>query len=128
MTPAIVNNAFQYVCQNSLISRLLFFSLLIAGGFGCAIEENGIFGPYVFEDNDVQAVTVNPKRYIDMLRGRFIPAITVEQCSWHEYCTVVFHQNGAPQCSNRTPRTRNSYFSENIGEARSGPGPPPIKI
>ena len=66
----------------------------------CAIGNNGIFGPYFFEDGDGRRVTANSERYIGMLRRRFIPAIRRKRAV--DMNTVVFQQDRAPHCSNRT--------------------------
>ena len=41
----------------------------------CAVGRNGIFGPYFFEDENHDRITVNPTPHIDMLRRHFIPDI-----------------------------------------------------
>ena len=75
----------------------------------CAIGNNGIFGPYFFEDGDGRRVTANSERYIGMLRRRFIPAIRRRRAV--DMNTVVFQQDGAPpHCSNRTLEYLRQYF------------------
>ena len=41
----------------------------------CVIDKGVIVGPFLFEDNDGNPVTVNSKRYIEILERKLIPAI-----------------------------------------------------
>ena len=68
--------AFVHICQNSLDFCFWCSSeSLWSRRLECAIEKNGIFALYFFfEDDNRQTVTVNSKRYVDMLRRRVIPA------------------------------------------------------
>ena len=75
----------------------------------CAIGKRGIFGPYIFEDNDGNRVTVNAERYIEMMRRKFVPALRRKRGI--DINTVVFQQDGAPpHCSNRTLEFLRQYF------------------
>lgn len=40
----------------------------------CAIGRNGIIGPFFFEDEHENRVTVNSERYIAMMQDKFIAA------------------------------------------------------
>ena len=76
----------------------------------CAIGKGGIFGPYFFEDNDGNCVTVKAERYIEMMRRKFVPALGRKRGI--DMNTVVFQQDGAPPyCSNRTLEYLRQYFS-----------------
>ena len=67
----------------------------------CAIGKGGIFGPYIFEDNDGNCVTVNIEQYIKMMQRKFVCALRRKKDI--DMDTMVFQQNGAPpHCSNRT--------------------------
>ena len=75
----------------------------------CAIGQNGIFGPYFFEDENNARVTVNSERYVDMLRKRFIPKL--RRCRGYSMDTVVFQQDGAPpHCSEQSLAFLRQYF------------------
>jgi len=41
----------------------------------CAISESGIIGPYIFENEAGNAVTVNADRYVEMLQNFFTPQL-----------------------------------------------------
>ena len=56
----------------------------------CGFMENGIIGPYYFENENNQAVTVNGQRYKDMLNNFLIPAI--ERMNLED---LYFQQDGA---------------------------------
>ena len=45
----------------------------------CAIGRSGIIGPYWFEDERRRPVTINTKRYVEMMRRKFIPALRRKQ-------------------------------------------------
>ena len=67
----------------------------------CAIGKGGIFGPYFFEDNDGNFVTVNIEQYIKMMQRKFV--CTLRRKKGIDMDTMVFQQDGAPpHCSNRT--------------------------
>ena len=60
----------------------------------CAVGYSGIVGPYLFEDNEGNTVTVNSQRYVSMLHDKFIPDLQqMPQVNMH---TVRFQQDGAP--------------------------------
>ena len=90
----------------------------------CAIGRNGIFGPYFFEGDDGQTVTVYSERCINMLRRRFIPAIRRKRVV--DLNTVVFQQDGAPpHCSNYTLEYLKQYFSGDRLDSRRTDNPWP---
>ena len=91
----------------------------------CAIGKRGIFGPYIFEDNDGNRVTVNAERYIEMMRRKFVPALRRKRGI--DMNTVVFQQDKAPpHCSNRTLEFLRLYFPGDrlISRRTDNPWPP----
>ena len=91
----------------------------------CATGRIGIFGPYFFEGDDAQTVTVNLEQYIDMLQRRFVLAIRRKRVV--DLNTGVFQQDGAPpHCSNRTLEYLRQYFSGDrlISRRTDNPWPP----
>jgi len=57
----------------------------------CAVSSRGIIGPYFFENERGNAVTVNAERYIEMLQTFFLPEL-------RDYNTdenTLFQQDGA---------------------------------
>lgn len=58
----------------------------------CAIGKAGIIGPYFFEDNDGNAVTVNSERYIQMIKNFFLPELRRKRMHIRR---VWFQQDGA---------------------------------
>lgn len=65
----------------------------------CAIGRNGIIGPFFFEDEHENRVTVNSERYIAMMQAKFIPALRRKRTV--DMNTVIYQQDGAPpHCSN----------------------------
>ena len=67
----------------------------------CAIGKRGIFGPYFFEDNDGNHVTVSAERYIEMMRRKFVPALRRKRGI--DMNTVVFqHLNSSGSTSQGT--------------------------
>ena len=60
----------------------------------CAVGYAGIVGPYFFEDEHGETVTVNSQRYIAMLEQQFIPDL--ERMTGVNMRTVRFQQDGAP--------------------------------
>lgn len=74
----------------------------------CAIGRNGIIGPYFFEDENENRVTVNTDRYIALMRSKFIPALRRKRGV--DMNTVIYQQDGAPHCSNRSLEFLRRYF------------------
>ena len=65
----------------------------------CAIGQNNIIGPFFFEDEYENRVTVNSERYIAMMQAKFIPALRKKRTV--DKNTVIYQQDGAPpHCSN----------------------------
>ena len=60
----------------------------------CAIGRNGIVGPYFFEDESGNRVTVDTDRYIALMRNKFIPALRKKRGV--DMNSVIHHQDGAP--------------------------------
>jgi len=58
----------------------------------CAVSKFGIIGPYFFEDERGQTVTVTSERYVSMLQNFFIPYL--EENEW-DIPNVWFQQDGA---------------------------------
>lgn len=91
----------------------------------CAIGKGGIVGPFFFEDNEGNPVTVNSERYIEMLRRKFIPAIRRRRNI--DIHTVVFQQDGAPpHCSNITLGYLRQHFPGDrlLSRRTDNPWPP----
>ncbi|KAK7096852.1 hypothetical protein V1264_003899 [Littorina saxatilis] len=91
----------------------------------CAIGKGGVVGPFFFEDNDGNPVTVNSERYIEMLQRKFIPAIRRRRNI--DIYTVVFQQDGAPpHCSNRTREYLRQHFPGDrlLSRRTDNPWPP----
>ena len=61
-------------------------------------RQRGIFGPYFFEDNDGNRVTINAGRYIEIMRRKFAPALKRKRGI--DMNTVVFqHLNSSGSTS-----------------------------
>ena len=60
----------------------------------CAIDRNGIIGPYFFEDKSGNRVTVDTNRYLALMRTKFIPALRRKRGV--DMNSVIYHQDGAP--------------------------------
>ena len=58
----------------------------------CAMGKTAIIGPYFFEDNHGNAVTVNSERYIEMINSFFVPALRRRHMTIQH---VWFQQDGA---------------------------------
>ena len=58
----------------------------------CAMGKTAIIGPYFFEDNHGNAVTVNSERYIEMINSFFVPALRRRHITIQH---VWFQQDGA---------------------------------
>ena len=58
----------------------------------CALSKAGINGPYFFEDEYGQAVTVNSERYVAMLQDYFIPHLKENE---FDISNIWFQQDGA---------------------------------
>ena len=75
----------------------------------CALGKRGICGPYFFEDNGGNRVTVDSECYIEMMCRKFVAALRRRRGIYIN--TVVFQQDGAPpHCSNRTLQCLWQYF------------------
>jgi len=57
----------------------------------CAISASGIIGPYFFENETGNAVTVNADRYVEMLQNFFTPQLA----RFHVNENTLFQQDGA---------------------------------
>ena len=58
----------------------------------CTLSKAGIIGPYFFEDEYGQAVTVNSERYVAMLQDYFIPHLEENE---FDIPNIWFQQDGA---------------------------------
>lgn len=58
----------------------------------CAVSTERIFGPYFFEDNGGNTVTVTSDRYVDMLNNFFIPLLEELEIDTEQ---LYFQQDGA---------------------------------
>ena len=77
----------------------------------CAIGRNGIIGPYFFEDESGNQVTVDTDRYIALMRTKFIPALRRKQGV--DTNSVIYLQDGAPpHCSDRSLEYLRRYFPD----------------
>ena len=91
----------------------------------CAIGRKGIIGPYFFEDEHENRVTVNSERYIAMMRNKFIPALRRRRRV--DMNSVIFQQDGAPpHCSNESFEFLRRYFpgDQLISRRTDFPWPP----
>ena len=74
----------------------------------CAIGRNGIIGPYFFEDESGNRVTVDTDRHIALMRTKFIPALRRKRVDMN---SVIYQQDGAPpHCSDRSLEYLRQYF------------------
>ena len=75
----------------------------------CAVGKGGIVGPFFFENNDGNPLTVNSERYIQMLQRRFVSSIQRRRNI--NIQTAVFQRDGAPpHCSNITLEYLRQHF------------------
>lgn len=58
----------------------------------CAVGEVGVIGPYFFEDDNGQTVTVNAERYLEMLNNFLLPFLRNRRIAMRN---VWFQQDGA---------------------------------
>ena len=91
----------------------------------CAIGRNGVIGPYFFEGENGNQVTVDTDRYIALVRTKFIPALRRKRGV--DMNSVKYQQDGAPpHCSDRSLE----YLSQNypgddlISRSADFPWPP----
>ena len=74
-----------------------------------AIGRNGIIGPYFFEDERGNRVTVDTDRYIALMRIKLIPAPRRKRGV--DLNSVIYQQDGAPpHCSDRSLEYLRRYF------------------
>ena len=75
----------------------------------CAIGRNGIVGPYFFEYENENRVTVDTDRYIVLMRTKFIPALSRKRGVGMN--KVIYEQDGAPRyCSDRSLKFLGQHF------------------
>jgi len=66
----------------------------------CALGRNGVVTPYWFENADGRQVTANTERYVELMKGKFLPALRWIQGVNMD--TVIYLQDGAV-CFTRIP-------------------------
>ena len=91
----------------------------------CSIGRNGIIGPYFFEDESGNRVTVDTDRYIALMRPRFIPALRRKRGV--DMDSTLYQQDGAPpHCSDRSLEYLRRYFAGDrlISRRTDFPRPP----
>ena len=60
----------------------------------CAIGKNRIIGPYLFKDDNGNAVRVNSDFYITLIQTKFIPSLRRKRGI--NMKTAIFQEDGAP--------------------------------
>ncbi|KAK8384451.1 hypothetical protein O3P69_009331 [Scylla paramamosain] len=77
----------------------------------CALDRNGIIGPYWFEDADARPVTVKTDRYIEVIRRKFTPALRRKRGVDRDI--MIYQQDEAtPHCSDASLEYLHRYFPE----------------
>ena len=90
-----------------------------------AIGRNGIIGPYFFEDESGNGVTVDTDCYIALMQTKLIPALRRKREV--DLNSVIYQQDGAPpHCSDRSLEYLRRYFPGNrlISRRTDFPWPP----
>ena len=82
-------------------------------------RQRGIFGPYFFEDNDGNRVTVNTKQYIEIKAKKVCSCIAKEKKHWYGHGVP-------PHCLNRTLKFLRQYspWERLISRRTNNPWPP----
>ena len=75
----------------------------------CAIGRTSIIGPFSFEDDNENQVTLDTDRYIALMWTKFIPALRSKRGV--DMSTTIYQQDGAPtHCSDRSLKFLGRYF------------------